>query len=526
MIMEEIETFEDIKIPTEVVEVGEGNSLTIASKKPLNLGSFKTILDPKRGKYLVRIADHRQRMRESAQGYYLKRWVMEGLGQEIWENDGVLVGKLNDGSVEEVKKKPRRASKVGDSVEDVFDFKEPYFGTLAGDGVKVGVHKNAFQQHMAILGRTGKGKTNSASVILAQLHGLNTGIPIVTESTWSLIGNLVEKYYSKGDNNNFVVLSTSDWNRDKCEELGIGDRVKKLTIDPNELSPKAVKIVGHVKRKSGYGTVIGNTFQNTKDKSQWFDNLREKVEDDELHEKTRDALERTIDQVLRSNWIEDGGLELYSFLNECIKERKAVLIDLQESGGALRPIGVLLAEKLEDICKKRMKRGDADIPVVLALDEAHQWLDKDRKDTVSTFIRTIKLVRQFGLGMMFITQQASNMDSRFFDQVGGLTICHGLGSGKEAKPVRKHFTNEVDKGELVGLNTGTGMYESDMDEAIGTAMRVKVFGPFKEVVHKKMYECDACGRDVSLLDLSYNKTYSTGKKVCKGCIREDIEVFM
>ncbi len=512
--------FEDEEIPAEVIKIKDGRRITVAKGDQMEMGSFKVVEDPK-GDYLIKVIEPVKSDGDAESHYQFQKFGFPTF--EPWNHKCSIVGKVEDGEVKGYDKKPEKGSPVLDKLDgDIFDYTEPYFGELATDDIQVGIPQEAINLHFSIFGGSGKGKTNTACVIISQLHGFQQAVPIVIENKNSLVDDLIKHYYSKSDNDEYQVLTANEANYENFKDYGVpSNQIRKLLIDPNDLDLDTFRLlVRNFDRESTYANVIQDYYYEHR-QDNWFDTLEDEIEDGELDvaEATEDAIRRRVNSVRRKSFIADrdeDGIEIFDVAKHTVNEEEALIVDVSSAGDrVMKAVGMLVANKLASVCDRRRVESDNmddEVPFILAMDEAHNWIGKG-EDTEHIFRRFIKEQRQNKLGFLFITQEGSNLDTPFFNNVGTI-ITHTM-KGDEASHVASNMSTDTEKGEIETLEKGTAIVEDSTEHSkVDASLKVEVFGAFEDWVwNAELYECSDCGEKKALNELRQPR--ETPK--CKSC---------
>lgn len=343
-------------------------------------------------------------VRESALDEDVYRLIrVELLGEVVFEDDGYTV------------RRPTKLPQVGRKVYELgatelanlLEMPDEDFGLeigsieSGGETVPFRIDPMFMSRHVAILGRTGVGKTHTGHVIIEELINYADedapGVPVVTFDAEEDVANMA-------------------------------DDVGGITMDPEDIvMPVPFQLIGWSEFDRFLGSmasdmqrqVIGRAYARVHNEA------LEELEEHGQIQVDQDDFENYINEAAgdfdydygdaatnRATAVIEGSDVLAEFMNdwaELLMENPIVNIDIGNLGDTNRSAVISAVARM-----LRILREEGQIPpFVLAIDEAHEFVPAGQSSESTAVVRDlVKTARHIGVGVMLMTQSPSELDSR------------------------------------------------------------------------------------------------------------------
>lgn len=180
----------------------------------------------------------------------------------------------------------------------------------------------------------------------------------------------------------------------------------------------------------------------------------------------------------------DGGInsDLDTLFYEWIGEKNITVLDLSGVPNNILNtiIGVLLRIIYDAIFwSRKLSQGGKNRPLLLVMEEAHNYLNDDFKGIASSIVqRIVKEGRKYGIGAMIISQRPSEINSTILSQCGTIVSLR-LSNSTDRSHVTETVTDNLEglMSMLPILRTGEAII---VGESVKLPMRVLIKPPEKE----------------------------------------------
>lgn len=259
--------------------------------------------------------------------------------------------------------------------------------------VKVNVNAVA-SRHLAILAKTGSGKSNLLALLAKHISELGGTI-------------IIFDYHGEYGE---LKVRAKHLVQPKLDPLRLsGDELADL-LDIRPSASRQRDLVVRAQRSAG------NQAQG------YWERLEDFIKQDKMaKEETKEAVLRQLRQTLmRMERILKPG---YGSTLEALRPDAVNIVDLSDLSEAQADL--LIAWYLDDLLldKKAKRSKFADVPVLCALEEAHTFLPGDRDTwTKPVAARVAREGRKFGLALILISQRPSKLDQDALSQMGSLAV--------------------------------------------------------------------------------------------------------
>jgi len=276
-------------------------------------------------------------------------------------------------------------------------------GTIesGGETVPFRIDPMFMSRHVAILGRTGVGKTHTGHVIIEELvnyaEAAEPGVPVVTFDAEEDVANMAED-------------------------------VGGITMDPEDATmPVPFQLIGWSEFDRFLGSmasdmqrqVIGRAYARVHNEA--LEQLEEQgqvlVDQGDFEDYVRqaaDAFDYNYGNAAanRATAVINGSDVLAEAMNdwaELLIENPIVNIDIGNLGDTNRSAVISAVARMLRILREE----DQIPPFVLAIDEAHEFVPSGQSSESTAVVRDlVKTARHIGVGVMLMTQSPSELDSR------------------------------------------------------------------------------------------------------------------
>lgn len=269
-----------------------------------------------------------------------------------------------------------------------------------GDEVDFRLDSQFISRHMAILGRTGVGKTHTAHVLIEEMirEGEDKrGVPVVT-------------------------FDAEDDVRNMAEDVG------GVTLEPESATmPVPFQLIGWSEFNGFLGSMASDMQRQVISRAYYRlhnEALENLEQDGELGVGASEFKQYIIDAaeafkynyggqaVGRATAVLTGSDVLAEGMSdwaELMSENPIINIDISGLGDSNRSVVISAVARL-----LRILRTEEHIPpFVLAIDEAHEFVPSGRSSESTAVVRNlVKTARHIGIGVMLMTQSPSELDSR------------------------------------------------------------------------------------------------------------------
>jgi DNA helicase HerA-like ATPase len=343
-------------------------------------------------------------VRESALDEDVYRLIrVELLGEVVFEEDGYTVRRPS--KLPQVGRKVYElgATELANLLEMPDEETGLDIGTIesGGESVPFRIDPGFMSRHVAILGRTGVGKTHTGHVIIEELINYDEpdepGVPVVTFDAEEDVANMA-------------------------------DDVGGVTLNPEEIiMPVPFQLIGWSEFDRFLGSmasdmqrqVIGRAYSRVHNEA--LEELEERGQVDvgmaEFERYVHDAADAFDynyggQAANRATAVVNGSDVLAEGMNdwaELLVENPIVNIDIGNLGDANRGAVISAVSRMLRILREE----DQIPPFVLAIDEAHEFVPAGQSSESTAVVRDlVKTARHIGVGVMLMTQSPSELDSR------------------------------------------------------------------------------------------------------------------
>ena len=171
--------------------------------------------------------------------------------------------------------------------------------------------------------------------------------------------------------------------------------------------------------------------------------------------------------------------DLDSLLNKWYGEKQLSVFDVSgvPSGILIDIVGIMLRLMYDSLFwGRRMPQGARKRPLLIVMEEAHNYLGTNNNNRAATIVRRIvKEGRKYGIGAMIVSQRPSEIDTTILSQCGttiSLRLTNSNDKGIVANTVSDNLSGLVNM--LPILKTGESII---VGEAVRMPMRTNIFFP-------------------------------------------------
>lgn len=193
-----------------------------------------------------------------------------------------------------------------------------------------------------------------------------------------------------------------------------------------------------------------------------------------------------MDQRVKSKWLKvcsyfqkgEGKISVYELVEKIVKENgHFIVLDIsgKDSGvdnDNIQALFVRLVEnKVVEMGEELYARGER-ANCLIALDEAHKFISTDSpdpriKELTKDIITAVRTTRKYSIGYMFITQTIESLSDEILRQMRIFAFGYGLTSGSEVRKVA----------EIVNNQEALTLYKSFIDPSSNNKFPFMFFGP-------------------------------------------------
>lgn len=291
-----------------------------------------------------------------------------------------------------------------------------YIGLLLGHDIRIELDINLLvQKHVSILAKTGAGKSYCSGALVEELmkHGVTTVIidPHGEYRTLSTKGKL-----AKGGREFDI------------RPRGYGDKILEYACDTNlnkgahalkftlaGLDARDILSLTSIKNVRSYLTMLRKTLDMLREAKEEY-SMRDIID---LLVASEDSAAATL--ITELEYLEETEIfaDKGTKIDDLVKKGKTTIINLK---GAAPDIQELVVNRL---CSSlfELRKGDRIPPLMLVVEEAHNYCPQQGKSACLKILRTIASEgRKFGLGMTIITQRAAKVDKNILSQCNAQVI--------------------------------------------------------------------------------------------------------
>lgn len=341
--------------------------------------------------------------------------------------------------------------------------------------IKAKLPEEMFYYQVLICGKTGAGKTVSAKYLaqyfVEELEGavlavnvkdvdlLKMDLPSETKNKnvikeWDEIG---QKAHSI---DNFVIYYPANAQIPKTKKVTATS--KKVTLDVHKIEPEALvgllqgitdaaaQSLPNIFRywqqekmgENGTFEEFKRYFENGRNENLLFDTLNSRGEQSQipLHRGTFDSIQRKLDAA--TDFFDNPDAETLDS-EDILVPGKMSVIDVANKNGIL--FGSILLRQLLDRIVLAKSEGKSDVPILIMIDEVHQFYDSDSTREALGALDTISRTgRSQRIGVVFLSQNPSDMPRGLFNVIN----------------TKIFFKSESDTAKKYGLSVSSEEIES------------------------------------------------------------------
>lgn len=316
-----------------------------------------------------------------------------------------------------------------------------YVGNLHGRSLPVHLSIEAMiQRHISIVAKTGGGKSYLAGVLLEEM---------LKHSVTTLILDPHGEYRTLGETADGKGVE-SEFRRDIIE-FAIDTEVNKTAVPlrftlSNFTAPELLSLTTLKENRSAL-TVLSACLEKSKESSDYT--LRGLLEQmDQVENPVAMQLKKELEALETLNLFAEKGTRT----DELATQGKTTIVNFK---GATPEVQGLFVKRLLTALFELRKR-DKIPPLLVVLEEAHNFCPQQGKTDASRIIRTVAAEgRKFGIGLLVITQRAAKVDKNVLSQCNTQFILK-LTNGNDLKAVASSvegMTSEM-MDEIPRLTTG------------------------------------------------------------------------
>ncbi len=370
--------------------------------------------------------------------------------------------------------------------------KENFIGVLEHhSGLKISIDlKKAITKHMAILAKSGAGKSYTVGVILEEV--LKKNIPIVildphNEYASLKYPNAEKKDLGRLEKFNLKPQGFLERVKEFSPDTEINPQCEPITLDINKLKPQELVDSLPQKLSPAQSNILFNILSNTTNKLS-IDELIFNISNEESNSKW--SLITMLEQLKK--------LKLYSNTptppEEIVKYKRCSIISLKGVEPYVQE--TFISGLIRDLFDKRKKEEIP--PFLLVLEEAHNFCPERAlgETKASKVIRTIAAEgRKFGLGLCVISQRPAKVDKNVISQCT-TQILLKITNPNDLKSVisSSEGVSSDSEGEIQKLNIGTCLLTGVIDIPLKINIRPRISKHGGETVDITLpYELDENG---------------------------------
>jgi DNA helicase HerA-like ATPase len=370
-----------------------------------------------------------------------------------------------------------------------------YFGLLEGYKIKVNLPvKHLTTKHIAILAKTGTGKSYAAGVLLEELAENN--IPVVVIDPHGEYSTLMEEN-TKKDELRFMDRFEVEPKSYKKQVQVFGVKTGKQLKLNSKLTANDIFEMMPAKLSSAQKGILYSAIKSLQGREY---SLKDII--DEVNEKNSQAKWNLLSLL---GFLEDTKLFSANPIKpqELVREGRITIIDLKDAQPEIQQIVVL------NLCKDLFEaRKAGKIPqFLLVLEEAHNFCPERGFGEVasSKMIRTLASEgRKFGLGLCIISQRPAKVDKNILSQCSTQIIL------KVTNPNDLRAITDSVEGVMVGtkedikdLPIGVGLVVGVTDQPLLVNIRIRKSEHGGEVVKTGERKIDVIETKISLFAPKY-----------------------
>ncbi|UVE50774.1 ATP-binding protein [Haloferax larsenii] len=269
-----------------------------------------------------------------------------------------------------------------------------------GESVPFRLDQKFISRHVAILGRTGVGKTHTGHVIIEEMIRHNRdeqGVPVVTFDAEDDVGNMAE------DVGGITLKPEDDTMHVPFQVIGWSEYSRFLGSMATEKQRQVIA--------RAYSRIHREALENLENDGEIGVGIRE-FKQYVIESASNFDYNRTEQAVIRATSVITGSSVLSGSMNDwedLLRENPIVNIDISGLGDSNRGIVVSAVARL-----LRILRTENQVPpFMLAIDEAHEFVPSGTSNQSTAVVRDlVKTARHIGIGVMLMTQSPSELDSR------------------------------------------------------------------------------------------------------------------
>lgn len=285
-----------------------------------------------------------------------------------------------------------------------------YLGLLAGHEIRIELDINQMvQKHVSILAKTGAGKSYCSGALVEELmkHDVTTMV-IDAHGEYT---TLREKGKAIKTNRNFAVHPKGYSSKiiEFACDTNINKHANPLRFTLSGLDARDILSLTSIKNVRSFLTMLRKTLDLLRESKEQY-SMRDVID---LLEASEDS--NTNSLMTELEYLEDTGIfdAKGTKLDDLVRKGKTTIVNLK---GAAPDIQELVVNRL---CSSlfELRKSDKIPPMMLVIEEAHNYCPQQGKSACSKILRTIASEgRKFGLGMTIITQRAAKVDKNILSQ--------------------------------------------------------------------------------------------------------------
>lgn len=330
--------------------------------------------------------------------------------------------------------------------------------------------KKTITKHIAVLAKSGAGKSYTVGVLLEEI--IKKNIPIIILDPHNEYSSLKYPNTDKKDIKRLEKFGLKpegflDRIKEYSPDPTVNPQCEAITLDINKLKPQDVMDALPQKLSPGQQALMFNILSSVNNRVD-FDELIFNISNEESNAKW--SLISLIEQLKK--------YKLYSSnptpLQELVKYKRASIISLKGVDPYVQE--TFVAGLLKDLFEARKKEEIP--PFFLVLEEAHNFCPESSMGKLksSNIIRTIAGEgRKFGIGLCAITQRPAKVDKNVISQCT-TQILLKITNPNDLKSViaSSEGVDSTSENEIQKLNIGTGLITGVIDIPLKTNIRPRI----------------------------------------------------
>lgn len=267
--------------------------------------------------------------------------------------------------------------------------------------------------------------------------------------------------------------------RSNKSSFHIGEEVPRKLL--KEMMERFLKLGSKsTSEKPVFSQYITDVYGTKDTQKRLYDSIRKqlkKLEGQSDEDFEKDATFRKWLKICRLFQPGDGKITINNLAKQIVEDKgNFIILDLTPAEGDIENENLqaiflrLIEEKIVEKGSLLYSKGEK-ANCLIVLDEAHRFAgdvpDMRIKELARSIVDSVRTVRKYGIGHMFITQSIESIDDEILKQMRIFAFGHGLTTGSELRKVR----------EIVNSDPAIKLYRSFIDPSASKRYPFMFFGP-------------------------------------------------